>query len=163
MNRYLRNIFTTRLALKRAFPQASLDAIEAAISGAEKTHSGEIRFVIETALDVPDLIRGTRPRDRAVQLFAGLGVWNTAKNNGVLIYVLLAERDIEIVADRGYDRLVSAGEWEAVCETMRVHFSQGHYADGALAGVADVSAIVRRCFPFDAMDVNELKNRPTIL
>ncbi|MEZ5573046.1 MAG: TPM domain-containing protein [Halioglobus sp.] len=163
MKRYLRNFFTTRFALKHAFPQLALDAIEAAIAHGETTHSGEIRFVIETALDLPALVRGVRPRDRALELFAGLGVWDTAMNNGVLIYVLLAERMIEIVADRGYDNLVSADEWQAVCETMRSDFKHDRFRNGALAGVASVSTLIGRHFPPAANDVNELANRPTIL
>lgn len=163
MNRYWQNFFTTRFALQRAFPKATLDDIETAIRDGEATHSGEIRFAIETALEVPALIHGVRPRDRALEVFAGLRVWDTAQNNGVLIYVLLAERDIEVVADRGYDGLVAADEWRGVCDDMQTAFMRHAYRDGALAGIVEISAIIRQHFPDKDSDSNELKDRPVLL
>ena len=101
-NRYLRNLFTTSWALRRAFPRQLLHDIERAVAASEQLHSGELRFAIETALDVPALLQGVTPRERAIDVFARLRTWDTAANNGVLIYLLLSEHDIEIVADRGF-------------------------------------------------------------
>ncbi len=162
-NRYLRNLFTTSWALRRAFPREVLREIERAVAASERLHSGELRFAIETALDVPALWRGVSPRERAVDAFARLHTWDTAANNGVLIYLLLSEHDIEIVADRGFGGKVSAQEWQDVCETMRPLFHSGQYQDGALRGIEMVTALMRRHFPPDPDDVNELSNKPVLL
>lgn len=167
MKRVLNHFFTTRFALTRAFPKPVLDAIEHAIADAEKTHTGEIRFAIETALAAPALLEGVTARERAVEVFSALGVWDTAANNGVLIYVLLAERDIEIVWDRGYnegaDGAVDEAEWRAVADAMRIKFANGHFEAGALEGIAAVSDIIARHFPGDPEDRDELPNRPALL
>lgn len=163
MNRYLANLLTTRFSLSRAFPEPVLADIEDAVRRAEATHRAQICFAIETALDVPELVRGVTPRDRAIEAFASLGVWDTAENNGVLIYVLLAEHDIEVVADRGYDGRVGPEEWRGVCDDMRQEFRQGRFREGALKGVEDVSAIIARHFPGPSSAGNELGDRPALL
>lgn len=163
MNRVLRHLTTTRWRLRRDFPDSVLADIEAAIRAGEQSHGGEIRFAIETCLEARQLWAGTTARQRAASLFAGLGVWNTAANNGVLIYLLLAERDIEIVADRGLDGLVTPAEWESACRCMETEFRAGHYRDGALAGISRVSELLTRHFPRLAGDRNELPNRPVLL
>jgi len=149
--------------MRRCFPTSTLDAIEQAITRTEFAHSGEIRFAIEVALDPWEALRGYTPRDRALEVFANLGVWDTAANNGVLIYVLLADHDVEIVADRGYNELVTAAAWAAVCATMRDAFSRGDYRTGAVAGVDSVGALIAPHFPVAPGDRNELPNRPTLL
>lgn len=163
MNRVWRNLFTTRWKLKRTFPEPVLDDIEAAIAQSESQHSGELRFAIETALDVPALIRGTTARDRAVAAFSDLRVWDTEANNGVLIYLLLAEHDIEIVADRGFSGRISEIEWRTVCAAMEARFRQRDFRDGALLGVDLAGALIGRHFPAAPDNPNELENRPTII
>lgn len=162
-NRYLRNLFTTRWALRRAFPRDVLDDITRAIQASEGQHSGEFRFAIEAALDVPSLLRGCTPRNRATAAFAQLHTWDTAANNGVLIYLLLAEHDIEIIADRGFNGLVTAQEWQAVCDAMRQQFRNGQYRAGALQGIEMITALVSRHFPPNPNDVNELPDQPVLL
>lgn len=163
LNRYLGNLFTTSWSLRRAFPRVLLDEIEQAVAGSELRHSGELRFAIETALDVPAMLRGIRPRDRAINVFAQLRTWDTAANNGVLIYLLLSEHDIEIVADRGYSGRVTAQQWQEVCDTMRPLFQEGDYRAGAIHGIELVTDLMSRHFPPDADDVNELPNKPVLL
>jgi len=85
-------------------------------------HSGEIRVAIEGALEPGEVWHGKTPRERALEVFAALGVWDTEANNGVLIYVLLADRDVEIVADRGFNGRVPDSEWQAACEDIRREF-----------------------------------------
>jgi uncharacterized membrane protein len=162
MNRTLRHLVTTRGALRRAFPASSLAAIESAIRAAESRHTGELRFAIESCLDFRRLVAGTSARDRAVGAFARLGMWDTAQRNGVLIYLLLADRDIEIVADRGFDGRVSAAEWEAVCRAMEAEFRAGRFEAGALAGIRGVSALVARHFPPGDAERNELPDTPVV-
>jgi uncharacterized membrane protein len=163
--RWFRHLFATRGALNRAFPPASLDRIERAIEESEAHHSGEIRFAIEGALEPGEVWRGKVPRARALEVFAALGVWDTEANNGVLIYVLLADQDVEIVADRAYNGRVSAAEWAAVCEDIQREFRVGRFGDGAVVGVEDVGRIIAKHFPRRAgqQDRDELPNRPTLL
>lgn len=161
--RYWRNLTTTRLALRRAFPAAALDAIETAIRRSEARHGGEIQFAIETALELADLRRGVTPREQAVRAFAELGVWDTERNNGVLIYVLLAEHDIEIVADRAYRDRVDAAEWQGICVEMQQAFAAGRFLDGSVAAIDAVSTIVEAEFPRADDDIDERPDRPVIL
>jgi uncharacterized membrane protein len=162
-NRYLRNLFTTRWALHRAFPSDLLDAIEQSIQASELQHNAEFRFAIETALDTATLLRGCSPRERAVQVFSNLGIWDTAANNGVLIYLLLSEHAIEIVADRGYNDKVSAREWQDICDAMRELFQCGNYREGAMRGIEMITIVVSRHFPPDSSDRNELPNKPVLI
>lgn len=164
MRRALRNLATPVWLARRCFPPAALDAIEAAIRAGERSHAGELCFVVEAALELADLWRGVTARERALAVFAELGVWDTEANNGVLIYVLVAERDVEIVADRGAAARVGPQEWEAVCREMEAHFREGRFQAGALAGVAAVSALLARHFPVsgERADANELGDRPLL-
>lgn len=161
--RFFRHLSATRWRLKRCFPDRSLDAIEQAITRAEALHSGEIRFAIEVDLDPWDALRGVSPRDRALEVFAHLGVWDTEANNGVLIYVLLADRDVEIVADRGYNGRVTSDQWQAICEAMKASFGCDEFESGAVAAVEAVGRLMTPYFPFQAGDRNELPNRPALL
>jgi len=163
MKRILSHVMTSRLALNRAFPETLLNDIEAAIQHAERQHSGEIRFAIETAFTVPALMRGLSARERAIEVFSMLRVWDTVADNGVLIYILLAERDIEIVADRGFDDRVNEEQWQTVCDNMRAAFAEGNSRSGSLAGIEAVSALIEKHFPRDAEDQNELPDRPLLL
>jgi uncharacterized membrane protein len=165
--RFLRHIFATRLALRAAFNDRVLAAIEQAVRASEHHHRGEIRFVVEGALDTPALWHGVTPRARAERVFAELEVWNTEHNNGVLIYVLFADRAVEIVADRGFAGRVNAGEWHSVCVAMQAEFRHGRYLEGAVTGVQSVGRFLMRHFPAAAAatadDRNELPDRPTLL
>jgi uncharacterized membrane protein len=162
-NRVLANLLTSRRALRRAFPTEVLDTIETAIKRSEQRHSGEIRFAVETTIDLPDLLRGTTARERSIEAFAQLHTWDTAANNGVLIYVLLSEHDIEIVADRGFNDRVSRAEWEAVCREMESAYRHGDFEAGSLRGVERVTELIARHFPPGKDDSNELADRPVLL
>ncbi len=161
--RAVRHLFTSRWKLHRLFPPTALDAIEAAVRESERQHYGEIRFAIETALDLPELIRGVRPRERALDAFSHLRVWDTDHNNGVLIYLLLADRDVEIVADRGVAAKVTQQEWEAVCRAMEADYRAGKFEAGSVTGVRMINDLLRQHYPADGSNVNELPDRPTLL
>ena len=150
-----------RRSLHRAFDAAALSSIEQAITDSEKTHGGEVRIALEASLEPAELFSDLTPRQRAMQAFASLGVWDTELNNGVLIYVLWADRDVEIVADRGFNGRVSAQEWSDVCQRMEQLFSQGAAAQAAVAGIQAAGALMARHFP--AVDRNELPDRPVLL
>lgn len=163
--RAFRHLFTTRRQLARLFPGQTLEAIERAVTASELTHSGEIRFAIEVDLEPAEIFAGKSPRQRALEVFAALGVWDTDANNGILIFVLLADRDVEIVADRGFNGRVSAEEWTSVCHTMEEQFRAGHYERGAVEGVLEAGKLLARHYPPlpGGRDEDELPNRPALL
>jgi uncharacterized membrane protein len=162
MGRFLRHLFTTRAAVRRHFPPASLRAITDAITESERGHRGEIRFVIEPALEPAQLTAGMAPRERALEVFSELRVWDTEENSGVLIYVLHADHAIEIVADRGIHAAAGQQTWQRIAADMERDFAVGDYGAGALRGIAAVSAELRRHLPRGG-DVDELPNEVTLL
>ncbi|MFN2425576.1 MAG: TPM domain-containing protein [Candidatus Binatia bacterium] len=163
--RFWRHLLHSPATLRRCFSEAALRRIESAVHASEKEHSGEIRIAVEGDLGLRALLRDKTPRQRALEVFSHLGVWDTPRNNGVLVYLLLADRDVEIVADRGFNGLVEAAEWEAVCVLMEAEFAKGHWEQGLVSGVEAVSRIVATHFPaFDRdLDSVGLPNRPTLL
>ena len=119
--------------------------------------SSRLRF------DLPELWRDLPPRQRALQLFGQFGVWDTAHNNGVLIYVLMADRDVEIVADRGIAAHVSQAEWQAVCRQMEAHYRAGRFREGSVLGILGVGALLGQHFPGRRGSDHELPNQPVLL
>jgi uncharacterized membrane protein len=156
-----RHLFTTGWGLRRAFDAATLQAIEQAITDTERGHGGEIRFAVEASRGAIDLMRGVTPRQHAVHAFARLGMWDTEANNGVLIYVSWADRDVEIVADRGFNGRVTDAEWAQVCHHMEQTFARGAAREAVVDGIRAVGALIARHFP--AVDREELPNRPVLL
>jgi uncharacterized membrane protein len=163
LGRTLRHLFATRWRTRQTFTPTVLAEIESAIGAVESRHSGEIRFVVETALDVEELWRQLPPRARALQVFSHLGVWDTVANNGVLIYVLFADRDVEILADRGIAARVPPEEWEQICREIEAHYREGRFAQGSVAGVRSVGRLLERHFPGQGAPPDELPNQPVLL
>jgi uncharacterized membrane protein len=148
---------------KRVFPQSVRDRIEQAIRQGEATHSGQLRFVVEGALDGGPLFSNQHARERALDVFSHLRLWDTAHNNGVLIYLLLADRDVEIIADRGIDAKVGAEGWEAICRAMEAEFRAGRFEHGVIGGIAAVSRELARHFPPGGPHRNELPDAPVVM
>lgn len=161
--RFLRHLFASRWLTRRRFTDAVDSAIESAIRTAEARTSGEIRFVIETALDPHVAARGHAPRGRALEVFSQFRVWDTELRNGVLIYVLVADRDVEILADRGAAAVIPAADWEAAARRMEAEFRAGRFREGAVAGVEAVGGLLEKHFPARAVNRDELPNQPTLL
>jgi hypothetical protein len=161
IKRSLRHLITPAWAVRRVFTDATLLAIEQAIGATESTHGGEIRFALEGNLSPAELWRGVTPRQRAVQVFAQLGVWDTEANNGVLIYLSWADRDVEIVADRGYNGRVSADQWTQICSVMERQFAADKAQHAVVEGIAAVGKLIAQHFP--VVDRNELSDRPVLL
>ncbi len=153
--RVLRHLFTSRRSLTRKFDEEARRAIEEAIAASEKTHRGEVRFAVESSLGIGALLAGETPRERAIEVFTSLGVWDTEENSGVLVYVLLADHRVEIVADRGY-RPVTEEEWRAICQQMEAAFGAGEYRRGALEGVLGCAKHAAQLFPSEGGGPNEL-------
>ena len=163
MKRIARHLMATGWTVNRAFPGDTLAAIDKAIKASEATHRGEIRFVVEGALDTGPLLRGQTARDRAIDVFSQLRVWDTEGNNGVLIYLLLADRDVEIVADRGIDAKVGPREWERICRKMETAFREADFQGGVVGGIREVTRHLAEHFPPIGDDRNELPDRPVVL
>lgn len=164
IERLSRNLFGAWFQLRRCFPSTLLDEMATAIHDGERHHRGELRFAVESRLSPSAVWAGVTARQRAQQVFSQLGVWDTELNTGVLIYVLLAERRIEIVADRGLVERVERGAWERICAGMRVAFAAGHWREGSLEGIAAIHALAVACFPSDGRDnPDELPDRPVLL
>ncbi|ABD86897.1 TPM domain-containing protein [Rhodopseudomonas palustris] len=163
LKRIGKHLWANRSRVQKAFPPQTLDAIEQAIRACEASHAGQIRFVVEGALDGAPLFRDQPARERALDVFSQLRVWDTDRNNGVLIYVLLADRDVEIIADRGIDAKVGAAEWEAICQAIEAEFRDGRFEQGAINGIKAIGRHLARHFPGDASDANELPDGPVVI
>jgi len=162
--RIIRHLSVSRAAMRRTFPRVALDNIERAIAEAERTHAGQIRFAVEAALDINSLLAGQSARERAIEVFAGLRVWDTEHNNGVLIYLLLADRKVEIVADRGIHVKLGPAVWEEVCREMETAFRQGKFEQGIISGVRSVGGHLALHYPQTSPGkINELPDRPVLI
>lgn len=161
--RVLRHLVTDQWSVRRAFPPAAMRAIRDRIVEQERRHGGELRFAVEASLPLPHLWRGQDARSRAVELFGQLRVWDTEHNSGVLIYLLLADRRVEIVADRGIHNKVGAGAWETICGEMQRAFAAGRFEQGVSFGVGAISDLLATHFPRRRDDADELPNQPVVL
>ena len=163
LGRIAKHLMVTHGQVKRAFPNDTLVAIDRAIKASEAVHLGEIRFALEGALDGTPLFKGQSARERAIDVFSQLRIWDTARNNGVLIYLLLADRDVEIVADRGIHSKVESGEWEKICREMETAFKQASYEAGVVGGIQAVTRHLAEHFPASGDERNELLDKPVVL
>jgi len=163
LSRILRHLVLPRWWVLRVFPKSALAAIERAIAASETSHRGELRFVVEANLPLPGLLRGQSPRARAVELFSALRVWDTEQNSGVLVYLQLIDRRVEIVADRGIDARVGHAFWRAVCHRMEQAFHAGRFETGALEALAEITDVLAEHFPAPGDNANELPDSPLVL
>jgi uncharacterized membrane protein len=154
-----RHLLEHRWRVRRIFPPQALARIEQAIKAGEATHSGQVRFVVEGALDGAPLFRN----QPALDIFSQLRIWDTAHNNGVLIYLLLADHDFEIVADRGIDSRVGHDGWEKICQDMEADFRAGDFERGVIKGVEAVSRELATHFPRRVGGPNELPDEPVVM
>ena len=161
--RMIRHLSTGHLAVKAAFPARALHAIEQAIRATEAMHAGQIRFAVEASLDFAALRHNQTASERAIEKFSQLRVWDTEHNNGVLIYLLLADRDVEIVADRGIHAKLGNAVWEAICRDMEAAFRLGKFEAGVIDGIHAVGSYLRQHFPARSATLNELPDKPVIL
>jgi uncharacterized membrane protein YgcG len=158
-----RHMASGAAAGKRAFPPATLAAIEQAIAQGELRHRAEVRLIVEPGLDASAAFNLTTNRQRALALFAQYGVWDTEENCGVLIYINLAAREVDIVADRHVGRLVADTEWQTICRTMTSGFAQGDYHSATLSALEQLNTLLARHYPADGSRPNQLPNDALIL
>ena len=149
---------------RKAIPPALVERMAQRVAASERRHTGEIRICVEASLPTSYLLREATPRQRAITMFGKLRVWDTEQNNGVLVYLLLAERAIEIVADRGLARRVDPGEWQRIVQRMGAAFREGRYEDGLTQALEEVSALLVQHFPAAPGEVraNELPDEPVL-
>ena len=148
---------------RRAIPPSLVQSLAARVAASERRHTGEIRIYVEAGLPMSYLWRNATPRERAIAMFGKLGVWDTEQNNGVLIYLLLAEHAIEVVADRGVSRHVSPAQWQAIVRGMGTAFQAGHYEAGLRQAVDAVTALLVHHFPSGGgVNPNELPDEPVL-
>jgi uncharacterized membrane protein len=148
---------------RRIFTRQVLARIEQAIKAGEATHAGQVRFVVEGSLDGVPLFRDQSARERALDVFSHLRIWDTEQNNGVLIYLLLADRRVEIIADRGIDAREGEAGWQAICRSMEAEFREGRFEAGAIKGIEAVSRELAKYFPPQSPQRNELPDAPVVI
>jgi uncharacterized membrane protein len=165
LRRMLRHLASSPVTLRRALPAAARKRIAQAIHQAEAGHQGEIRFAIEAALPWSYLRRNAPPRERALMVFSKLRVWDTEHNNGVLLYVNLADRAVEIIADRGIAAKVPRAIWQAICHAARDQFRQSRIEAGAIGAIEAIGSVLAEHFPLAPGESrgNELPDEPVIL
>lgn len=161
--RWIRHLWLDDLAVRRDFPRPVLSAIERAIATQENRHRGELRFVVEGGLPLAPLLSGRTARERAIDVFSRLRVWDTEDNAGVLVYLLLADRRVEIVADRGIHARVGSAAWDAICGEMQSAFAAGRFEAGAILGIEAISDLLAAHFPPGEENPNELPDTPLVL
>ncbi len=164
--RVIKHLFLPSWRLRRAFSSDTLGRIERAITVSEAQHTAEIRFAVESALDSSSLLRGQSAHARAVDVFSKLRVWDTEANDGVLIYLLLADRVVEIVCDRAAHAKIDGEAWSVICRMMEVAFEQGNFENGVISGIEAITQHLIKHFPRPnpaLISTNELSNTPAVL
>ena len=165
LGRLWRHRFTDEADVRRILPDEVMDRLTRRVAASEGRHTGQVRICVEAGLPTSYLWRHAPARERAVMLFGKLRVWDTEQNNGVLIYLLIAEHAIEIVADRGIDRHVDSYDWAAMTKRMGAAFREGRFEDGVTQALEEVSALLVTYFPRDGSEPasNELPDAPVVL
>jgi uncharacterized membrane protein len=161
--RFFKHFFSHPWQVNRHFSAIALHEIEKAITTSEKKHAGEIRLVVEAGLHPLEILYKKTPKKRAIELFGRLNIWDTEYNNGVLIYLLLVDRDVEIVGDRGIDKYIGHDGWQVICREMEALFRKGEFEAGVLYGIERIGAVLEKHFPTTGASLNEVSNKPLIL
>jgi uncharacterized membrane protein len=167
IQRLLKQFYYNLIGIRSLFPIETQKTIQSAIARSEASHRGEIRIVIEAGLGIQQILFHQSARSRALDLFSELRIWDTEANNGVLIYLLLADHNIEIVADRGLNRVVSKNEFEQICKSIEDQLKNGRYEAGLVLGIESLTEIMRANFPLlespQGREPDELPDRLVIL
>jgi uncharacterized membrane protein len=161
--RFFKHFFSNPWQVRWHFPITALRNIERAIAESEKTHSGEIRFVVEAGLHPLDVLCKKSPKIRAIEIFGRFNIWDTEQNNGVLIYLLLADHDFEIISDRGIHQYIGKEGWERISQQMELMFKRGEFEAGVLFGITEIGALLTLHYSTEVENNNELSNVTIIL
>lgn len=161
--RMWRHLTTGQASGRRAFPREVLAEIQKTIAEGEQLHRAEVRIIIEPAMPLDDVLENIHPRARARALFSDYRVWDTEENCGVLIYLNLADHQVEIVADRGIGRLVQPAEWQAVCDTLTDGLRRDAFRDSTIAALEQLNVLLHQKLPATGDRVNQLSDKPIVL
>ena len=162
-SRLLKHLFASNSNTKKYFSKDVLMRIEQAIAQSEMTHSGQIRFIVETSLSPMALYHRQSARERAIEIFSLFQVWDTAENNGVLIYLLMADHDFEIIADRNIHVKAGQDYWVRVCKEMEILLKSQQFEEGVLLGIKQIHEVLRQHYPAEVITPNELPDQPIII
>jgi uncharacterized membrane protein len=163
ISRIIKHLLYPPWFVRFKFPPASLHKIEASIQQSEAQHSGEIRFAVESSLGFFQLLQGTPCIDRGIDVFSELRIWDTDQNNGVLIFLLLADRKVEIIADRGLNNEIAESEWRHICQQMENSFRKHEFETGIIDGITEITQLLIKHSPIQEKKSNELSNKPVII
>lgn len=163
IKRFLVHLISGPWLVRQHFSAGAMINIKEAIRRSERSHSGQICFVVEAGLHPSQVLTGVTPRTRALEVFSAMRVWDTERNSGVLIYLLMADHDVEIVADRGFNRNISVESWIGICHEMEQQFAGGRFEAGVLHGVERISQLLQQHFPADQNNENELPDQPVVI
>lgn len=163
LKRFVRHVLLPPWVARRTFSPPVMRRVEDAVKSSERSHRGELRVAVEAGLELEQLWRKLSPRARAEEVFSQLRVWDTAENSGVLLYINWADRNIEIVADRGISARVTQDQWEAICRGIEQSFRAGQFEAGLVDGIRCITRLLAEHFPATSDNVDELGNRPVIL
>lgn len=165
--RLLRHVRMTRAAARRIFPSSTLKAIQASIGEGERRHRAQVRLIVEASLSLGAVRRGESARQRAHELFSHYRIWDTEENCGVLVYLNLADRKVEIVADRGINARITREQWQQVCRQMTAGYARGDYEASTLQALATLHALLESVLPRgddgSGRATNELSDKPLLL
>jgi hypothetical protein len=162
-SRLFKHLFATSRQTKKHFPLSGLQLIEDRIAESEIGHSGQIRVVIETTLSPYAIWHQQSSRERAIEVFSLQKIWDTENNNGVLIYLLMADHAFEIIADRGVHQKVGDEFWKKVSEMMEIHLKNSDFQTGVLTGIYEIDQILRQFYPASVITPNELSDKPILI
>lgn len=164
-SRYFRHVVAGLRGSHPLVAPRTLERLQASIAAGEATHRGEVRLIVESALPLRKVHRGLGTRQRALDLFGTFRVWDTEENNGVLLYINLADRRIEIVADRAASRRIDDARWQEVCRVAQESFRRGEFEPGVESAIASIHAELAVAFPSDGRDIrrNEIPDTPVVL
>lgn len=162
MKRLFQHLLHTPLHTRRAFPPPARERLRDAIATSERQHRGEIRLVVEGDWPLSAVLTGRTCRERALDVFGLTRVWDTEENTGILIYVLLCEHRVELLADRGIHQQVSPEEWQAACRQLEQDFAKGDFEAGCQRAITDLTTLLARHFPVQGRNPNELPDAPIV-
>ena len=163
VKRITQHLLFPKYRLRSLFNADTINLITLATKASERRHSGQICFAVEGSLSLSELMKNEAPRNRAIDVFSQLRVWDTECNNGVLIYVLLADKAVEIIADRGVNKVVDLSTWADVCKKVESNFSEGDFRKGSLIGIESVGVILENFFACNSSLKNEIPDSPILL
>lgn len=163
MSRLLKHLLHTPFTTRRAFPASLQETLRQLVAEGEQTHRGEIRFVVEGDWPLLDVLGKKTTRERALEVFGQARVWDTHENTGLLVYVLLCEHKVEILADRGLHAAAGSGTWESLCAELSAAYQGGRFEEGSVTLLRQLNTLLRGHFPAENGNPNELPDMPIVL